>query len=465
MKITIKTILLSFVIFLLITFCMTCFANATGKTKTTGINIRKSASTEAGIVDQIFDEGESVTVISKEGDWYKVSYNGKEGYISSSLISVDESQITIENPSTPAVEPTPEVVAQPAETTVVETPEPVQEITTPVETPEVLPVETNVIDNSSNKEVKIVEASDIYLLPLINSMKVGTTVVDTNVKKISTAGGWIYIESDTVSGWIRGDKVGTVTPVETTVAQEPTQEVPQEEPQETVETPQAVPTVVKNMYVNTSSVNFRDSNSTSSNVIATLNTNTEVGVIELVGDWYRVTYNNNEGYISKDLLSDAKVTSRGNIDRAPAEEESIEESAEPTASSSGSSEIGDQIAEYAQNFLGVPYVYGGASPRGFDCSGFTMYVYAHFGISIPHGATSQSRDNKFDPVSKSDLQPGDIVLFTDYQTGDGIGHCGIYLGGGDFIHASSGSGYCVKISTLSSGSYANRYCGARRYVG
>ena len=150
MKITIKTILLSFVIILLITFCMTCYADATGKTKTTGINIRKSASTESGIVDQIFDEGESVTVISKEGEWYKVSYNGKEGYIKSSLISVDESQITT---TTPAVEPTPEVVEQPVETPVT-TPEPVQETTAPVEKPSVLPVETNVIDNNSSRKQK-----------------------------------------------------------------------------------------------------------------------------------------------------------------------------------------------------------------------------------------------------------------------------------------------------------------------
>ena len=89
-----------------------------------------------------------------------------------------------------------------------------------------------------------------------------------------------------------------------------------------------------------------------------------------------------------------------------------------------------------------------------------MYVYKNFGVNLSHSATAQSKVGT--PVSKENLQPGDLVFFTDYETGVGIGHVGIYIGGGDFIHASSGTGYCVKISTLLSGSYYNRYETARR---
>ena len=89
-----------------------------------------------------------------------------------------------------------------------------------------------------------------------------------------------------------------------------------------------------------------------------------------------------------------------------------------------------------------------------------MYVYQHFGYSLSHSATAQSYLGSY--VSKDNLQPGDLVFFLDYETMDGIGHCGIYIGDGQFIHASSGSGYCVKISDLTTGSYLRRYATARR---
>jgi N-acetylmuramoyl-L-alanine amidase len=91
-----------------------------------------------------------------------------------------------------------------------------------------------------------------------------------------------------------------------------------------------------------------------------------------------------------------------------------------------------------------------------------MYVYKNFGYSFSHSATAQSQQGQY--VSKEDLQPGDLVFFADYETMEGIGHCGIYIGEGNFIHASSGTGYCVKISTLTSGSYLNRYVTARRII-
>ena len=91
-----------------------------------------------------------------------------------------------------------------------------------------------------------------------------------------------------------------------------------------------------------------------------------------------------------------------------------------------------------------------------------MYVLKNFGVTLSHSARAQSKVGTY--VAKEDLQPGDLVFFTDYETGEGIGHCGIYIGNGNFIHASSGTGYCVKISTLTSGSYLKRYETARRII-
>jgi cell wall-associated NlpC family hydrolase len=106
----------------------------------------------------------------------------------------------------------------------------------------------------------------------------------------------------------------------------------------------------------------------------------------------------------------------------------------------------------AMQYLGTPYVYGGASPSGFDCSGFVMYVFAQIGVSLPHNAAAQYGAGT--PVDRSQLQPGDLVFF------DGLGHVGIYVGGGSFVHAPH-TGDVVKISSMS-GWYASSYVGARR---
>jgi cell wall-associated NlpC family hydrolase len=110
------------------------------------------------------------------------------------------------------------------------------------------------------------------------------------------------------------------------------------------------------------------------------------------------------------------------------------------------------VVGIAMQYLGVPYVWGGSSPRGFDCSGFVSYVFAQIGVSLPH--SSYAMFGMGTPVSISQLQPGDLVFFT------GASHMGIYIGGGQFIHAPH-TGDVVKISSLS-GYYSSNFAGARR---
>jgi peptidoglycan DL-endopeptidase CwlO len=110
------------------------------------------------------------------------------------------------------------------------------------------------------------------------------------------------------------------------------------------------------------------------------------------------------------------------------------------------------VVGIAMQYLGVPYVWGGSSPRGFDCSGLVMYVYGQIGVSLPHSSYAQF--NMGSPVSLSQLQPGDLVFFT------GASHVGIYIGGGQFIHAPH-TGDVVKISSLT-GYYASAFIGGRR---
>jgi peptidoglycan DL-endopeptidase CwlO len=112
-------------------------------------------------------------------------------------------------------------------------------------------------------------------------------------------------------------------------------------------------------------------------------------------------------------------------------------------------------ASIAARYLGVPYVWGGASPSGFDCSGLVMYVYAHLGVSLPHYTVSQW--NATMPIPTSALAPGDLVFF------DGLSHVGIYIGNGQFIHAPH-TGTVVQIASLS-GYWAAHLDGARRVPG
>lgn len=118
-----------------------------------------------------------------------------------------------------------------------------------------------------------------------------------------------------------------------------------------------------------------------------------------------------------------------------------------------------EVIAMATNFIGVPYVWAGASPGGFDCSGFIYYLYSKVGVLLPRMADGQFTAGH--PVRRNELQPGDLVFFSTYEPGPS--HCGIYLGNNQFIHASSGAGE-VTITPLSKQYYVERYVGARRVL-
>ena len=186
--------------------------------------------------------------------------------------------------------------------------------------------------------------------------------------------------------------------------------------------------------VNASGVNVRSDPSTESSSLATVDEGTIVTVNALVDGWYDVTCEyGTEGYIRSDFL-------------------------DLTESASDNSDI----VATAKQYLGVRYVYGGASPSGFDCSGFTMYVYQQCGYSLPHSATSQWQSGLGTKVwSIGALQPGDLVFFNDpsRNAGKACSHAGIYIGDGQFIHSSSSSSGGVIVSSLTSGYYYNYFVG------
>jgi cell wall-associated NlpC family hydrolase len=149
----------------------------------------------------------------------------------------------------------------------------------------------------------------------------------------------------------------------------------------------------------------------------------------------------------------------------PEESQPVEEAPAPTPSPSPSPQPSPpsppppagpghpEVVSIALRYLGVPYRWGGASPSGFDCSGFTMYVYGKIGISLPHYVSWQYRYGR--AVSRSQLRPGDLVFF------NGLGHVGIYIGGGRFVHAPH-TGDVVKISSINDSWYRSTWVGGRR---
>ena len=153
--------------------------------------------------------------------------------------------------------------------------------------------------------------------------------------------------------------------------------------------------------------------------------------------WYQVTFGQSTGYIPAEYAQPVHYADY--------------------EGTSATNTVREELIAYAYTYLGTPYVYGGSSYSGTDCSGFTMAVFAKFGYSLSHGASDQYYTAA--SVSSKERQAGDLVFF---DTFGGISHVGIYLGGGQFIHASSSGG--VKINSLYESYYAACYLGAGRIL-
>lgn len=451
-------VILAVAIMLFIIFIATTSMATTAIVTTDTLNLRKEASTNATILEQL-DKNQKLDVIEQSGDWVKVKVSGITGFVHKDYVKIQEddnkneevqnivteNNIISENTITENIIETEntitENVVEPANSTIVE--------------------ETN---TSVVREVTLKSDSDVSILPLINATKIANVKKDEKVTVMDEVKGWLYIQTEDANGWVRSSIIeestiptNVETPTNNTQATE-------EKPKNTADTNNSISETKieeKTMYVNYSSIYVRKGPSTSEEVVDTLILNSQVTVIAEDGDWYKVKVAGKEGYIAKRLLSNSKTesTSRSADEREETQVEQNENSAETIVVASSK---GQEIVNYAKQYLGCKYVYGASGPSTFDCSGFTMYVYKNFGISLSHSAIAQSKNGTY--VAKEDLQPGDLVFFKDYETMDGIGHCGIYVGDGNFIHASSGTGYCVKISTLLSGSYKTRYETARRLV-
>lgn len=202
-------------------------------------------------------------------------------------------------------------------------------------------------------------------------------------------------------------------------------------------------------YSTGDSVNVRSGPATTYESFGKVNYGEEVTVVSLADGWYQISYPPAESgvaYISADYVSLTVPAPRAET---------------PLSYGSASSiSAGERVVQIAEQYLGIPYVYGGSTPAGFDCSGFTSYVFKQLGYSL-YRSSYQQIDNGV-PVSKSELQPGDLLLFKR-QGASRIHHVGIYVGDGMMIHSPQ-TGDVIKYTSIVSGYYNNCYYAARRIV-
>lgn len=404
----------------------------------TGLVLRETASKTANPITTV-SNNETVEILEENGEWYKVKYGNYEGYMFAEYVEAEK--IVQENP---VVEETPaEEIETPQEQVYEGKSEQTQE--------EVKTYPQNIVLKSDVK---------IYLIPSITSKVIVNGEINANITLNYELNDWFNVTYNNTEGWVRKYYINVEVPNEqentNTEATTPEQNIT-----ETEQTNNTVPVENKKGYISAStSANIRETASTSATIINTLTRNTGVTIIGEEGDFYKIQYQDITGYIAKSLISDkpVEVTSRGTIDRQGTE--NSKQTNEATETSANATE-GQKVVDFAKQYLGYSYVYGGTTPTGgFDCTGFTYYVYNACGHSLSRSCSVQSTTGT--AVSKENLQAGDLLLFNNGSNGS-IGHVGIYIGDGMFIHAVNAR-RGVDTDTINSGYYYTYYYSARRII-
>lgn len=236
--------------------------------------------------------------------------------------------------------------------------------------------------------------------------------------------GWYQVSYKGIEGYVSADYL-IVTEDET------------QDPAAAPASPAAEPTdqLAEAMYIKVlqGPLNIRTGPGTDYDRVGQLSVGKTAEVLDVLDGWYQIE----TGYVCGDYVQEVDAEEAQNSTK------------------------GQEIADYALQFLGYRYVYGGASPSGFDCSGFTSYVYKQFGYKLNRSASDQLDNGT--PVSRGELQPGDLVIFKKGNSSKRATHVGLYIGNNQFIHAST-SKVGVIISRMSDAYYTTGFVGGRRIV-
>lgn len=406
-KLNIKSIILmSAIVLASMLFINISFAADTGKVTVETAKLRSKASTDSQVLDLV-SKDEKVDILSEDNNWYKVKYKTTTGYIRKDLVQVENkessSNVTNENTTKNTINNTTENTQVANETKE----ENKSSENSANETNNVAEQSTETLNIEKNSKYKLKENVKIKVIPLISSIELDEVKKDDEVEVVEILNDWVKVRlSNQKEGWIRKDKL---TNIQTETAK------------------------VENTENTENTTTSRDEQQLTSRGSTTSRDET-----------------------TKNTKSTAKTTvakSTKTKTTAKTSTSTVATTSKTIAESTSTSASGNAVATYAKQYVGCKYVRGGTSPSGFDCSGFTTYVYKHFGVTLSRTAAGQYGNGK----AVTSLQAGDLVMFS---YGKGISHVGIYIGGNQFVHAAnSRSG--VRIDSLS-GSYKSRFVGARR---
>ena len=431
-----------------------------GKFNANSVNVRSGPGTSYSKVTR-GSKGDKAYIIGINEGWYKIIFNGKIGYVRSDYLTLTE--VPYENKDS---KNTPKFFINGKSTGTAPSAEALSGTsastgssgTSTGTTTEESKTESTTTSSTSASGVKygiaFVTGSGLRLR---SSASTSSKILDSASKSevvvvLSKEGSWYKVIYDLQVGYMSADYLN----VQTTGNAE-----------------------LGYGSFNTSSVNVRSGPGTSHSKVTSGSKGEKAYIIGINEGWYKVIFNSKIGYVRSDYLDlteapyENKSSSKSPLFFRGGKSTGTEPSAEAlngtssstgsTSSSTGStgSVTGAKIVSKAQQYLGVPYKWGGTTPSGFDCSGFVYYVLRSLGINASRTlVTMYSQGTK---VAKSDLQPGDIVFFQNtYKSG--ISHVGIYVGDGQFIHAPS-SGKVVSYADLYSSYYVSHYYGAVRFTG
>lgn len=414
------------------------------------VRFRSGPSNSAAILGE-YNRGKALTVTGVSGDWTACIIDGQSGYVFSQYVSSGsysdtgstiisgENDIYLDYPDGNSnLTPPSSTPVYPdnsgSQTTVPgfelnpSTPAP---SATPVPSPSVVPSQEQ--SGYINGDTVRFRTGPSTSYSIIDSYNKGTAVTVTG-----SSGDWYLCTINGVSGYVYSQYVTLSTSAGT--------ELPSlENPDSSLEVPQATTPPLDSStqtqgYISGNNVRMRAGASMSSQILCELFYGNVVTITGTTGDWTAVIYNGQAGYVYSQY----------------AKEGSYSNTVSPDA---GGTVEGRQVADFALQFVGYNYSWGGASPEtGFDCSGLVYYTYKNFGYTLNRVACDQAQNGVH--VEPSDLQPGDILCF--YSGGSYIGHVGIYIGDNRFVHAANSSTGVI-ISELS-GYYADRGYEARRII-
>lgn len=485
-------------------------ADTAGYVNGEGVRFRSGPGTSYSVIKGC-SKGTPLTIISIDGEWVCCTIDGVTGYISSGYVSAGyyssglspsvtvgssgSQTVTVTAAPRPVPAALPEARVTPApRNTYAPAPVPASTmlpVYAPASTtlPGYAPAATT-LPTSPPVSVAAVSSGTVgYITGDYVRFRTGPSTSysiitmfrkGTQVLAGTASGGWTKCTADGKTGFVSSEYVSsadptgisysvTVTPAPAAVLPTPhSVQLPAATPVP-APTPVSVPQIPVGLvnypdpvpaYIIGNNVRFRSGPALSAEILGEFYYANTVLITGECGEWYAATADGRSGYVSSQYVKKGSFTMPSE-EPAPAENTQTGETSQPSqqAGQVPASATGNDVASYALGFVGCRYTWGGTAPdTGFDCSGFVQYVFEHFGVSLNRVAADQAANGTH--VDADALQPGDVLCF--YTGRSYIGHVGIYIGGGKFVHAATST--TGVIITELSGLYATRGFEARRMV-